>query len=53
MLGKCRCGGDVAAWPRNMLERDELHDQYAVVRGLRDCEMKIARQPSKLVEVSC
>src|SRR6185312_4174841 len=48
---KLRCGGDVAAWPRNMLERNELDDQHAVMRGLRDRKVKIARQPGEAVEV--
>src|SRR6185437_8048721 len=32
MLREFRCGSDVAAWPRNVLQRNQLHDQHAVVR---------------------
>ena len=41
--GQFGCRGNVAAWPGNMFERDQLHDQHAVVRGLGDGQMEIAR----------
>ena len=47
-----RRGGDVAAWPRDVLERDELHQNDAIVRGLGHGEMEIARQPREFVEIA-
>ena len=44
-------GGDVAARPGDVLERNELHHQDAVMRGLGDGEMEIARQAGEQVEI--
>jgi len=34
----------VFRWPGDVLQRDELHDQHAIMRGLRDREMEAAIQ---------
>src|SRR5579871_3218508 len=52
MASELRRGGDVAARPRHVLERNELHDENAVVRGLGHREMKVARQPGEFVEIA-
>ena len=46
------CGGDVAARPRHVLERNELHDKHAIVRSLGDREVEVARQPGEGIEIA-
>ena len=45
-------GGDVAARPGHVLERDKLHHEHAIVRSLRDREVKVARQPGEGIKVA-
>ena len=46
------CRGDIAARPGHVFERHELHQDDAIVRGLGNGEMKIARQAREFIEIA-
>src|SRR5262249_37035813 len=46
-----RRGGDIAAWPGDVLERHQLHQNDAIVRSLGHCQMEVPGQPGKLVKI--